>query len=241
MPRNVIVTGGGTGIGRAVAERFAAAGDHVVITGRRRAVLEATAGSIDGEVRAIVCDHTDAAQIAALADALPERVDVLVNNAGGNTDIGATTPDGLAEFADAWRTNLEANLISAAVTTRAVLPRLASGGAVISIGSIAADKGVGSYGPAKAGLASWNVGTAGELGGRDITANVISPGYIADTEFFGDTMTEQGRADRIAAAKLGRAGVPADIAGAAWFLASPDARYITGQVLDVNGGAWPRR
>ncbi|MGH8878476.1 MAG: SDR family NAD(P)-dependent oxidoreductase [Stackebrandtia sp.] len=241
MSRNIIVTGGGTGIGRAIAARFAAAGDHVVITGRRRTVLDETAAAVDGEVRAIPCDHTDPEQVSNLITALPERIDVLVNNAGGNTDIGAATPDGLAAQAAAWRTNLEANLISAVVTTQAVMPRLAEGGAVIHIGSIAADKGVGSYGAAKAGLASWNVGTAGELGPRDITSNVVSPGYIADTEFFGDAMTEQSRASRIAATKLGRAGKPADIAGAAWFLASDDARYITGQVLDVNGGAWPHR
>ena len=77
--------------------------------------------------------------------------------------------------------------------------RLADGGSVISIGSIAADKGAGAYGAAKAGLASWNIDLAAELGPRGVTANVVSPGYIADTEFFRDRLTDAtpGRADRV--------------------------------------------
>lgn len=240
MTRSVLVTGGGTGIGRAVAARFAAGGDSVVITGRRAEVLTRTAAELDGEVRAIVCDHTDPEALTALAAQL-ERVDVLVNNAGGNTDIGAPEPVGLAGLNQAWRANLDTNLVSAALTTRALEPRLAAGGAVIHVGSIAADKGNGFYGAAKAGLASWNVGLAGELGGRDITSNVISPGYIAETEFFGDAMTQQRRTALIEATCVKRVGVPGDIAGAAWFLASADARYVTAQVLNVNGGAWSSR
>ncbi|ADD44618.1 SDR family NAD(P)-dependent oxidoreductase [Stackebrandtia nassauensis] len=241
MSRIVIVTGGGTGIGRAVAARFAEAGDSVVITGRRQAVLDKTVADLGGDIRAITCDHTDPEQLAALAAALPERVDVLVNNAGGNTDIGTETPSGLAGLGRAWLANLDTNLISAALTTEAIGERLGSGGSVIHIGSIAADKGNGFYGAAKAGLASWNIGLARELGTRDITSNVISPGYISETEFFGDVMTEQRRAALIEATFVKRVGIPADIAGAAWFLASPDARYVTGQTLNVNGGAWSSR
>jgi 3-oxoacyl-[acyl-carrier protein] reductase len=115
--------------------------------------------------------------------------------------------------------------------------RLTEGGAVISIGSIAADKGAGAYGAAKAGLASWNIGMAGELGPRGVTANVVSPGYIADTEFFRDNLTDQRRDALIADTHTGRPGTPDDVSGAVTFLASSAARQITGQVLAVNGGA----
>ncbi|WP_163511788.1 SDR family NAD(P)-dependent oxidoreductase [Fodinicola acaciae] len=238
MPRNIVVTGGGTGIGRAVAAAFTAAGDHVVITGRRQDVLERTAKELG--VEAIVCDHTDVDQIAALAAAV-DSVDVLVNNAGGNTEMTNDEPTDLAGLAAAWRRQLEANLLSAVLTTEALSDRLASGGAVVHIGSIAADKGAAGYGAAKAGLASYNVGLARELGPRGITSNVVSPGYIGDTEFFADRMTDARRTTLVEATFVGRAGAPEDIAGTVFYLASPGARYVTGQTIAVNGGAWPSR
>ncbi|HEY1178577.1 MAG TPA: SDR family oxidoreductase [Phytomonospora sp.] len=239
MTRHVLVTGGGTGIGRAVAAAFTAQGDTVHITGRREAVLKEAAAAIGAHP--IVCDHTSPDDLTALAAALPATIDVLVNNAGGNTDIGAPEPEGLAAVAAAWRRQLDTNLISAALTVEALADRLAPGGAVVHIGSIAADKGNGSYGAAKAALASWNVGLARTLGARDITSNVVSPGYIAETEFFGDAMTEERYHSLVALTNVGRAGVPDDIAGTVVFLASPGARYISGQNLAVNGGAWSSR
>jgi 3-oxoacyl-[acyl-carrier protein] reductase len=236
MPRNIVVTGGGTGIGRAVAAAFA--GDRVVITGRRRDVLERTAKELGAE--AIVCDHTDPAQIADLAAAL-DRVDVLVNNAGGNTEMTNDEPADLAGLAAAWRRQFETNLLSAVLTTAALADRLTEGGAVVHLGSIAADKGAAGYGAAKAGLSSYNVGLARELGPRGITSNVVSPGYIGDTEFFADRMTDARRTTLIDATFVGRAGTPDDIAGAVFYLASPAARYVTGQTIAVNGGAWPSR
>ena len=236
MARTVLVTGGGTGIGRAVAAAFAADGDTVVITGRRLEPLEVTAADLGAGVRPVVCDGTDPAQVAALAAQLPASLDVLVHCAGGNTDFDRPAPDDLDSLAAAWRANLEANLISAVLTTAAVRDRLADGAAVVNIGSIAADKGAGAYGAAKAGVASWNIDLAAELGPRGVTANVVAPGYIADTEFFRDTLTEDRRDALIAATSTRRAGRPADVAGTVHFLASPAARQITGQVIAVNGG-----
>lgn len=235
MPRNIVVTGGATGIGRAIAAIFAAAGDAVVITGRRAEPLRATAAELG--VTDHVCDATDPAQIEALLTALPARIDVLVNNAGGNTDFDqSSSPGDLAALAAAWRANLDANLISAVLMTTALRDRLAAGGTVINIGSIAADKGAGAYGAAKAGLASWNTQLSAELGPHGITANVIAPGYIADTEFFRDRLTAERRDSLIAATHTRRPGVPDDIAYAASYLASPGARQVTGQVLAINGG-----
>lgn len=236
MPRNVLVTGGGTGIGRAVAERFAAAGDSVTITGRRVDVLAKTAADLAGDVRPVVVDHADPGQVEAMMDALPERLDVLVNNAGGNTGFDYDEPTDLAGIALAWRRNLDANLISAVLTTYAVLPRIPDGGALVHIGSIAADKGAGAYGAAKAAVASWNVGLANDVGARGIRTNVVSPGYIAATEFFRDRLTDERRTALIHAQAIHRVGGPADIASTVFFLAGADAAHLTGQVLNVNGG-----
>lgn len=237
MERNVVVTGGGTGIGRAVAASFAADGDTVVILGRRPEALHRAVAELGPAVRAVVCDATDPTQVESLRAQLPTTVDVLVNSAGGNTDLDRPRTDDLASLAASWRANLEANLVSAVLITTVAADRLTQGGAVISIGSIAADKGAGAYGAAKAGLASWNIDLAGELGPRGVTANVVSCGYIADTEFFRDQLTDQRRDALIAATCTGRPGTPDDVAGAVAFLASSAARQITGQVLAVNGGA----
>jgi 3-oxoacyl-[acyl-carrier protein] reductase len=241
MNRTVIVTGASRGIGYSVAAGFAAAGDRVLITGRHREPIDAAAAALGANVTAAVCDGSDPAQVEALQPALPATVDVLVNNAGGNTDFDRPAAGDLKELAESWRVNLDANLLSAVLMTAAVAPRLAPGGAVISIGSIAADKGAGAYGAAKAGLASWNAGLAAELGSRDLTANVISPGYIERTEFFRGRLTDRRRDQLITATATGRPGTPEDVAGTAAFLASPAARHITGQVIAVNGGAWTTR
>lgn len=239
MARNILVTGGGTGIGRAVALHFAAQGEQVTVTGRRAAPIEELARN--SGIRALVCDHTDPAALTRLLDELPEHIDVLVNNAGGNTVFDADGRADLASYARDFRANLEANLISAALTTKALDERLAEGGAVVHIGSIAADQGAGSYGASKAGLATWNISLAQELGARSVTANVVAPGYIADTEFFRDKLTDERRGQLVANTATGRPGSPQDVAGAVAFLASPAARHITGQVLHVNGGAHTTR
>ncbi|MFJ2376857.1 SDR family NAD(P)-dependent oxidoreductase [Streptomyces sp. NPDC087769] len=235
MTRTIVVTGGGTGIGRAAARLFAEQGETVIVTGRRPGPLHELAA--ESGVRALVCDHTDPRALTTLLSELPDRIDVLVNNAGGNTDFDSAGATDLAAYARDFRANLDANLVSAALTTRALDDRLARGGAVVHIGSIAADQGAGSYGAAKAGLATWNLDLARALGPRGITANVVSPGYIADTEFFRDRLPEARRTTLVAATATGRAGTPADIATTVAFLASPGARHITGQVLHVNGGA----
>ncbi|GHP17383.1 3-oxoacyl-ACP reductase [Rhodococcus sp. NKCM2511] len=240
MTRTVVVTGGGTGIGRAIATRFAEDGAHVIITGRRLTALEHAARDIAGNVEAAPVDATDAGAVTAFA-AQVGPVDVLVNNAGGNTDFDRTPPNSLSDVADSWRANFESNVLTAVLMTTGLLPRLNDGGAIVTIGSIAADKGSGSYGAAKAAIASWNIDLARQLGSRSITANVVAPGYIADTEFFRDVLTDDAKDGMAASAMTGRAGAPRDIAEMVEFLASDRARQITAQTFAVNGGEWPSR
>lgn len=241
VTRIVLVTGGGNGIGKAVAARFRAAGDTVIITGRHTDRLTRTAVEIDA--RPITCDATDPRQVARLADELGPDLDVVVNMAGGNTDFGRSgQPDtGLAGVVTAWRANLDANVLSAVLTTTAVLDKLRPGGAIINCGSIGAEYASTSYGAAKAALAAWTAGLSADVGPKGLTANLIAPGYIAETDFFQGRLSETRRTTLIGATHNGRPGHPDDIAETTYFLASQGARHITGQTLHVNGGAHTTR
>jgi 3-oxoacyl-[acyl-carrier protein] reductase len=239
VTRIVLVTGGSNGLGKAVAARFRADGDTVVVTGRNTDRLTRTAGELG--VRPIPCDGTDPAQVAHLADELGPDLDVVVNTAGGNTDFDTTEGTGLEQVLQAWRANLDANLLSAVLTTTAVLGKLRPGGSIINIGSIGAEYAATSYGAAKAALAAWTAGLSSEVGPKGLTANLISPGYIAETDFFRGRLSDQRRTTLINATHNGRAGQPGDIAETTYFLASAGARHITGQTLHVNGGAHTTR
>ena len=260
--RQIVVTGGGTGIGYAIAGEFIRAGDQVTITGRREHVLKeavtslnslatrdatradatrADATRVTAPAAGYACfDAADPAAVSAALTQLPERVDVLVNNAGGNTGFDrAAVGDGeLAGLAADWRANLDANLLSAVLVTAALTPRFAPDARIISFSSIAARRGAGSYGAAKAAVEAWSADVARELGPRGITANVVSPGLTLGSEFFRDTLTEARKQRLIAETRNGRAGTTADVAAAVMFLASPAAGHVTGQVVHVNGGAY---
>ncbi|TCP56534.1 3-oxoacyl-[acyl-carrier protein] reductase [Tamaricihabitans halophyticus] len=235
MTRTAIVTGGATGIGKATAARLRADGLDVVITGRRAELLAETARELGATP--VAFDATDPAAITAALPALPPRVDVLVNNAGGNTDIGAPAPGDLVALRQSWLRNLEANLLGAVLVTTALLDRLAEQSRVITLGSIAARGGAAGYGAAKAAVETWNRELARTIGARGGTANVVSPGLTEPTEFFGGGLPEDRRAMLIEQTANGRAGTVDDIAAAIRFLASPEAGHITGQALPVNGGA----
>jgi 3-oxoacyl-[acyl-carrier protein] reductase len=235
--REVVVTGGGTGIGYAIAAAFASRGDRVTITGRREHVLKEAAERLDAAF--VPFNAASAVAVQDALDSLPRQVDVLVNNAGGNTNLDRLPSDDLRDVAESWWANLNANLLSAVLVTTALLPRISKGGRIVTIGSIAArGTGSGSYGASKAAIEAWTADLAAQLGPRGITANVVAPGLVVDTEFFRGRLTDEGIRARVENTRNGRPGTPGDVADSVVFLASKGARHLTGQVLHVNGGAY---
>lgn len=238
MARTIVVTGGSRGLGRAVARRFTELGEEVVITGRSDRVRR-TADELG--VLGIRCDATDPASVESFATQVGPGVDVLVNMAGGNADFAGPEPESLAATARRWRDNLSANLLSAVLTTTALRDRLRSGGSVINIGSIGAEYAASSYGAAKAALAAWSAGLSAQLGPAGVTVNAVSPGYIEDTDFFQGRLTDERLSQLVAATHDKRPGRPEEVAGLVEFLASPQARHLTGQTIHLNGGAYTTR
>jgi 3-oxoacyl-[acyl-carrier protein] reductase len=235
-----VVTGAGRGIGRAIALKFAAEGADVVCVSRTQENSEKVANEIRAlgkKAWAFALDVADSAAVTAAAEKILAdcgKMDILVNNAG-------VTRDGLLmRMSDEdWDMVLDTNLKGAFLFTKAFFRIFAKqrAGRIINISSVIGligNPGQANYAASKAGLIGLTQSVARELGSRGVTVNAIAPGFI-ETDMTSDLNAEL-KAAILKQIPLGKFGSADDVADAALFLASPSARYITGQVLTVDGG-----
>ena len=235
-----VVTRAGRGIGRAIALKFAAEGANVACVSRTQGNSEKVAAEIRALGRqawAHAVDVADAAAVNAAAEKILAecgKVDILVNNAG------VTRDNLLMRMSEAeWDTVLDTNLKGAFLFTKAFSRVLLKqrAGRIINVASViglVGNAGQCNYAASKAGLIGFTKSVAREMASRGITANVLAPGFI-ETDMTAE-LKEELRAAVLKGIPLGLFGQPDDIANAALFLAGPAARYITGQVLAVDGG-----
>jgi 3-oxoacyl-[acyl-carrier protein] reductase len=229
VARSVLVTGGSRGIGLAVARAMMADGDRVAVTYRNSGTPEGLFG-----VRCDVTDADDVERAFETVEAEQGPVEVLVANAGITRDTLLLRMDD-----EAWGDVIDTNLTGAfRVAKRAARGMLrAHGGRMIFISSVvglSGSAGQANYAASKSGLVGFARSIAREFGSRNITANVVAPGFV-DTELT-SVLTDARRTEILNNVPLGRYASPAEIAGVVRFLASDEASYITGAVIPVDGG-----
>jgi NAD(P)-dependent dehydrogenase (short-subunit alcohol dehydrogenase family) len=237
-----VITGGSTGIGLAIAERFASEGAKVLITGRRQAELDKAVAAIGSNAEAASVDSADLAQLHSFFERVKDkhgRVDILVANAGGGSfmPFGQITEE---HFDDTFNRNVKGTLF----TVQAALPLLGKGSSVILTGSTAGSSGTEAfsvYAASKAAVRAFARNWILDLKGRDIRVNTLSPGPTRTAglaELVGtDAAQQEGFLNQLASLiPMGRVGEPDEIAKAAVFLASDDASFVNGIELFVDGG-----
>jgi 3-oxoacyl-[acyl-carrier protein] reductase len=229
-PRNVLVTGGNRGIGLAIARAFVEGGDNVVITNRK--------GDAPEGLQAVKCEVTDPESVNAAFDEAEQLlggpIEVLVANAGITRDTLLMRMSD-EEFDDVIATNLAGAFKCVRRASKGMI-RLRRGRIVLisSVVGLYGAPGQANYAASKSGLVGMARSITRELGGRGITANVVSPGFI-DTEMT-QALPEKVRESYLAAIPAGRFADPAEVASVVRFIASPEAAYINGAVIPVDGG-----
>jgi 3-oxoacyl-[acyl-carrier protein] reductase len=240
--RTALVTGASRGIGRACAVELARAGTRVALAARQRDKLEQLAAEIraaGGEAYAVEIDMASNDSIRhAVSQVSKEfgRIDILVNNAG-------ITRDGLAMRMkrEDWDVVLQTNLSGAFFTAQQAMPAMIRErwGRIVNVASVvgrSGNAGQANYVASKAGLIGLTKALAQEIASRNVTVNAVAPGFI-ETDMT-QALSAEVREKLLAAIPLKRLGTPEDVAAAVRFLASEEAGYITGHVLDVNGGMY---
>ena len=229
MTRVVLVTGGNRGIGLAIAQKFQAAGDTVVVTSR--------SGEPISGLNVIKCDVSDSASVEKAFDELEEKfgpAEVVIANAGITRD-GLVLRMSDSDIEDVINTNLFGAIRVARRASKAMMK--ARTGRIVFISSVVGlmgSAGQVNYAASKAGLVGAARSLARELGSRGITTNVIAPGFV-DTDMTAELSPER-RQEIVANVPLGRYASPAEVADVVEFIASPQAAYITGAVIPVDGG-----
>jgi NAD(P)-dependent dehydrogenase (short-subunit alcohol dehydrogenase family) len=236
-----LITGGGSGMGKATARLFRVEGAQVAIAGRRKNMLEAAALEIGEDLFCCPCDITDEAAVRSMIkDVVAKfgRIDVMVHSAGINPDRTDLPETDL----DTFRNTMEASVTGAFLVAREVVTVMPSGGAIVLIGSVAAIRGSPtrfSITAAKGALHAATGQMAQTLGKDGIRVNLVAPGATRTemTEKLFDSMPKEAFERVLARHPLGKIGEPADIAQACLFLASDEAKWVTGLILPVDGGS----
>jgi len=235
--KSALVTGASGGIGGAIARALYGAGASVGLSGTRQDPLDALAAELGGRAHVLPCNLSDPGAVDALPKQAAEAmgaVDILVNNAGITRDqVFMRMSD------DDWQAVLDVNLTATMRLCRGVMRPMmkARWGRIINISSIVGatgNPGQANYAASKAGIVGMTKSIAYEVASRGITANCIAPGFIATA--MTDKLTDDQTAKINAQIPAGRMGAPDEIAAAALYLASPEAAYVTGTTLHVNGG-----
>ncbi len=237
--KTALVTGATGGIGEATARMFHARGATVAISGRRQDRLDALASDLGERVHVLACDLADKEQVGQLVDqaiSAMGRLDILVNNAGLTKDnLFMVMKD--EQWDEVIAVNLTSTFMLMRSAARAMMRAKTGYGRIINISSVSGiigNPGQGNYAASKAGMIGMTKSLAREAASRGITANCIAPGFIKTA--MTDALNEKQVAGIMDAIPAGTFGTPDDIAAAAVYLASEEARYMTGQTLHVNGG-----
>jgi len=235
--RNVLVTGASGGIGGEITRGLHGAGATVALSGTREGPLEALAAELGSRAHVLICDLSDAASVEALpkaAIAAMGSVDILVNNAGITRDnLFMRMSD------DEWSSVLNVNLTSTFRLCRGVLRGMmkARWGRIVNISSVVGatgNPGQANYAASKAGMVGMSKSLAYEVASRGITVNCVAPGFIATA--MTDKLNDEQKGKILTQIPAGRMGEVSEIAAACLYLASPEAGYVTGTTLHVNGG-----
>ncbi|WP_460450409.1 3-oxoacyl-[acyl-carrier-protein] reductase [Alsobacter sp. SYSU BS001988] len=235
--KSALVTGASGGIGGAVARALHAQGATVAISGTRREALEALAGELGERVHILTANLSDKDSVEALvpgAEAAMGQLDILVNNAGVTRDnLFMRMKDD--EWDQVIRVNLEASFRLMRAAVKGMMRR--RWGRIVSITSVVGttgNPGQGNYAASKAGLVGLSKSLGAEVASRNITVNCVAPGFIETA--MTDVLTDKQKESILSTVPMGRLGTGAEIAAAVVYLASPEASYVTGQTLHVNGG-----